>query len=877
MGKSKRGLTWLLALVTLLLLAAIPLPGSVQVFDQAHNTGYIDWSGSVGYVDLYHRDLSYLPPEEGGTFCESGCWEQVTRINNGGVVSGSFYWNVSYFEVMLAQEKTSTGVGSAVITACSASRTVFLGGGSGNIPGFNSYSVTVPAGCRSWSVRASGGFVHLRRTNVDYNGSPPPTSTPPPTATKTPTSLPMFTPTPVPTQTSTPTATPTSTATWTPTPTFTPTPRPPTISGTVSCALWGSNGWCRQDAVLNLAALDPQGYPVGITGDLNGAPFSCGSSCTLSLPLGTGTASYTATSSSGQTATGSTSWAYDPELPTPLLEVDGTSGANGWYISTVDVWANGTDAISGLTSAFLSLNGGAWETAASLSDGVHSVEVTVTDRAGNATAGTTAISVDTTPPTLTLDLNGTSGANGWYVSSVDLNADVSDAGSGLDFVQGSLNGGTTWFSFPVMGDPPFTLGEGFHTLLVRARDLAGNTTQISRSIGVDLTPPSLSYDLPPADGQSGWHVSPVTVGANVTDALSGLGTVEGAMNAGNTWQALPILLGEGIWPVKVRASDLAGNQALIDTTLYIDTSPPISTFISHTEGQIVSGFAVLVGQTRDTLSGPRAGEISFDGGVTWEPFGVTQNPADWNVPWDSYQVPNGTYEVLVRTWDEAGNQENPLRLALVVSNPPPGVTLTDWWWVSDAGQLAVTPNNIPIREIEVTITDGAGQVIQTFAYDPDLVDHLVVWDGQDPGGTWMPPGSYPVTVVVCDIFGNCASATGMIGIPSGERQVRPTRTPTSIFLPTATPTATWTPTPTLAATAVQQTTNPPQPKPTVTAMPLPIPTVQPKAAPVSLPALTWPLVVLGGLTLLYAAVLVSDPRPAALRALARTIKPTLEK
>ena len=832
-----------------------------RTYDQAHNTGYIDWAGSIGYINLTHRDATYLPPEEGGGACGSGCTEQVTRINNGGTVSGSFAGTVDYFEVMVAFTHDDSA-GTATLRACSASKSNYLYiGPGGGLPGFISISLAVPAGCTSWSLSASGGYVDFRSVNANYTSLPPTATLPPSTNT----------PTPLPTVTSTPTITPTSI------PTFTPTPRPPAVSGTVSCALWGNNGWCRQDAILDLSALDPQGYPVRITGDMNGVPFSCGDSCTLNLPAGIGTANYTTSSSSGQTASASTSWAYDPELPMPVLEVNGTGGVNGWYISIADVWANGTDTISGLSSAFLSLNGGAWVSATSLADGVHPVEVTVTDNAGNSAAGTTIVSVDTTPPTLTLDLNGTPGTNGWYVSTVNLNADASDAGSGLDIVQGSLDGGATWFPFPVIGEPPFTLGEGIHALLVQAQDLAGNTTQISRSIRIDLTPPSLSYNLPPVGGQSGWYVSPVPVSANATDALSGLGVVDGSLDDGNTWRSLPILLGEGIWPVEVRAFDLAGNQALLDIIVPIDTSPPTSTFISHTEGQIVTGLAVLVGQTIDNVSGPEAGEISFDSGVTWEPFGVSQNPTDWNVPWDSYQVPNGTYEILVRTWDQAGNQESPLHLTLVVSNPPPDVTLTNWWWVSDVGQLSITPNNIPIVEIKVTIIDSAGQLLQTISYDPNVVEHPVNWDGQDSGGVWMPPGSYSVIAVVCDIFDNCASTSGEIRIPSIEPQIRPTRTPAGVFLPTGTPTAAWTPTPTMTATAVQQPTDPPQPKPTVTAVPLPVSNVEPPLQPVSFPALTWPLVVLGGLTLLYAAVLVSDPRPAALRALARTIKPTLEK
>lgn len=192
-----------------------------RTYDQAHNWGKIDWSGSILYENFYHRDGTSLPPSEGGASCGSGCWENVTKINSGATVSGIFARDVTYFEAMVAYEYWGTGVGTVVITACSSSRTTNLRKNNNSTPGFNSFILTVPAGCRNWSIRASGGHVHFRSVNARYVT---PTATPSPTMTATPTFT--FTPTNTATLTSTPTytPTPTNTATYMPTPTYTFTP-----------------------------------------------------------------------------------------------------------------------------------------------------------------------------------------------------------------------------------------------------------------------------------------------------------------------------------------------------------------------------------------------------------------------------------------------------------------------------------------------------------------------------------------------------------------------------------------------------------------------------------------------------------------------------
>jgi hypothetical protein len=190
-----------------------------RTYDQAHNGGKIDWNGSVWFTNIYHRSLTVKSADEGGQNCSSGCTEPVTRISSGSSISGSFLRDVTYFEAMGAYEWVGGEVGTITVFACGSSASWNLQKPNNNTPGFNSFPISVPAGCRTWSVRASGGHVHIRSVDALYVT---PTATPSPTMTSTPT----FTLTPTSTLTFTPTATytPTNTATSTSTPTFTPSP-----------------------------------------------------------------------------------------------------------------------------------------------------------------------------------------------------------------------------------------------------------------------------------------------------------------------------------------------------------------------------------------------------------------------------------------------------------------------------------------------------------------------------------------------------------------------------------------------------------------------------------------------------------------------------
>ncbi|MBL8078180.1 MAG: hypothetical protein JNM55_09490, partial [Anaerolineales bacterium] len=407
-----------------------------------------------------------------------------------------------YFEIMVGFTPDSS-VGNAVLRACSSVDTWYLQTGSG-LPGFVSMAIAVPPGCRSWFLTASGGYVDFRSIDVEYIG-PPSTATPTPsrtptftpTITRTPTAT--FTPSLTPTLTFTPTMTYTPTATYTNTPSPTPTPLPPQITGVVVCDLWGDAGWCRGNETLELSAGDPQGFDVTIAGDLNGVPFTCGDSCDLPLPEGTGTANYTVTSTSGRTASGLSTWQRDgtpPDLEVSLPPVDGRSG---WHISEVDLSATATDVISGLSSLLASADGGAsWVTPPMhFTDGSHAVLIYAGDVAGNEVTVSKVIRIDTVPPVAQI----ASHSNGEVVQG-----DVRFSGSLVDGTSGPAGGdisvdeGNTWQAVSISAGDGWSYiwhsGEvpnGEYTIQMRGRDRAGNVGNlVSVALTVDNAPPAVS-------------------------------------------------------------------------------------------------------------------------------------------------------------------------------------------------------------------------------------------------------------------------------------------------------------------------------------------------------------------------------------------------
>ncbi|HQU37681.1 MAG TPA: Ig-like domain-containing protein, partial [Anaerolineales bacterium] len=283
---------------------------------------------------------------------------------------------------------------------------------------------------------------------------------------------------------------------------------PATISSSLrNCSL--NNGWCNTASELSLNGIEPlSGYNIlAIEGSLNGQTFACsGSNCNVPLSEGNNDLSFWALSSYGDSSEmGTLSAKVDTMSPNVGLDVIGSNGATSWYVSPATITATGSDSTSGLSSVLLSVNGGAWTASTTLNDGVYLVEVRAEDNAGNVSTSSTTISVDTVTPSISLNVNGTMGGNGWYSSNMQVTANASDLTSGIASLEVSADSGLYQaYTSPVS----FT--DGYHTIQFKATDNAGNQSETPiQEFYVDTTAPAI--DLP-----SSWEVNK-TIGYNIQD------------------------------------------------------------------------------------------------------------------------------------------------------------------------------------------------------------------------------------------------------------------------------------------------------------------------------------------------------------------------
>ena len=338
----------------------------------------------------------------------------------------------------------------------------------------------------------------------------------------------------------------------------------------------------------DLTASDPQGYTLTISGTINGSAFTCpaGNSCSRTLPEGNGPITFQATAATSglSSSSGSAAWKRDATAPVVNAVYPAVNGSNGWHItSPVSVSASGSDAISGLAGAQIAVNGGAWQANAALTDGIYAVDFLAIDNAGNSATISATIQVDATSPTVNPPIPSPDGWDGWFVTApVNVSVEGSDAMSGLASALVSVNG-EAW-------QPSASLTDGVYTIDFTSIDNAGNSVTETRTVKVDTVKP-ISKFISPANGSADTSVRGMySLSGSSSDATSGVSTAEISLD-GKNW--LPLVISsdtwsydwdtlswsDGIYPVTVRATDVAGNQELVASgargaTLLVNNTPP---------------------------------------------------------------------------------------------------------------------------------------------------------------------------------------------------------------------------------------------------------------------------------------------------------------
>lgn len=536
---------------------------------------------------------------------------------------------------------------------------------------------------------------------------------------------------------------------------------PATVGGSEQCDTPGNNGWCRGGASIALSADEPVGGEViemieGSPGGVLCDPADASSiSCSWS---GGGQGSFSlefwAVSSLGDTSEKSSAdWRLDSEAPSIDLNVPGGSGWNrgGSYSVTV----SGADATSGVDVAQVKVDGGSWSSSAQVSgDGTHSVSGRVIDQAGNQSTASGEIKIDGTPPSVEVEISGT-------------------------------------------------------------------------------------------HGNAGWFISPVTVSADASDALSGVAGIEVSLDGG-AWQDGPLVVStDGTHSIRVRASDHAGNQSNADgPTVQVDAHPPQSVFIEppNKSQTWVSGLVELHGTSVDFASGLDSVEISFDIGASWEPLEL--RGMEWSASWDTSGMPSGSYPVLARARDIAGHLESSAEVTLLIDSLGPTVDIPDAWLVNEQAPLTIRDGETGLAQAIMVVGDGLLEV----ELDVEHIPETIAWDGVLPDGQSAEPGEYAVRVTAWDMVGNTGQDIGMVIVP--EPAERPETPPQSSNEGDIEPASSGSTTARAEPESIQ---------------PLPV-------APLTFDVWLWPALAWLGLVGTIGFAKLLDPRPGALSGLRRDLR-----
>lgn len=170
---------------------------------------------------------------------------------------------------------------------------------------------------------------------------------------------------------------------------------------------------------------------------------------------------------------------------TPTIEFTVTDADSGVSSGTIAVTIDGT-AISSVTKT--AITGGYKCTCkpAALKDGAHTISVTASDNDGNAaSAKTSSFTVDTVPPTLSV----TAPAEGLITnkSTVTVTGKTDDATSKTVTV--TVNGTAVTVGTDGAFSKDVTLVNGSNTITIIAKDKAGKTTTVTRTVTLDTAAP----------------------------------------------------------------------------------------------------------------------------------------------------------------------------------------------------------------------------------------------------------------------------------------------------------------------------------------------------------------------------------------------------
>ena len=378
-------------------------------------------------------------------------------------------------------------------------------------------------------------------------------------------------------------------------------------------------GWNNSAVTVRLSAVDdPGGSGIAKTSyTVDGGATQTYASNTPPVISGAGThpVTYWSTDKAGNVE-GSKSLTIKIETTAPTGSVTINGGAPWTDSLAATLTLSASDAGSGVSQMRFSNDSSSWSSwqdfatsaswaLASGADGTRTVFAQFSDKAGNVTAVTDTIGLDTTAPVVTISTP----ADGSVVttSTPALSFTSTDAGGGV--IAGSatmvLDSGT-----PVAPPANLTLADGAHSVTITVADSAGNKGSASASftVSTDSTPPTTTATVSGTAAANGWYRGAVIVSLTATDVGSGVSATYYSIDGATTPSvyAVPFTVaGDAVHTISYWSTDNAGNTEAPPKAaeVKIDGIGPSLAPSKDPSGEWANGSVDVAANAVDALSG----------------------------------------------------------------------------------------------------------------------------------------------------------------------------------------------------------------------------------------------------------------------------------
>jgi pimeloyl-ACP methyl ester carboxylesterase len=476
-----------------------------------------------------------------------------------------------------------------------------------------------------------------------------------------------------------------------------------TVSGTMTDANGGTAAVTSPPFSIDLTApsITVSVTPSGASG-WNTSPvaadFTCAdavsgvSSCPTDREIATEgngqTVGGTATDLAGNTAS-VTSATFRIDLTPPSISVSlmPAANGNGWNNSSVTAHFVCNDAGSGVAQCPA-------DRVISSEGAPQPISGVASDVAGHTATTSATVSIDTTPPVVTLSqpTNGTTGTT-VFTPSVAVTGTASDALSGI--ATATCNGSPAVVSAGALSCTA-SLTPGPNTVEAVVTDRAGNSSTSSQTFTY-VRVPMLTITSP--SNLSYTNITPTTISGTVDDptATVTINSIQATVANGSFSLALPLAEGPNI--VTATAASAAGAVGTATMTVTLDTTPPRVTVTSPPDQfETIDASLFVSGIVNDIVVGTINAEQA---GVTVN--GVAANVANRTFVANNVPLTLGTNVIQVVGRDRVGNQGTTqvtvIRRALTAQSR---IEL-----VSGSGQDGVIRSLLP-APLVVSLFDGSG-------------------------------------------------------------------------------------------------------------------------------------------------------------------------